>query len=353
MTQRRRTSFDPKELKELFRQMDQKRVKALASSIAAHIAANLQRTVERKSKLSDYRTSPYVLTAISSVMNLAKPLDLARFLLDTKLYTGLETSFGKQIESAFVQHYPSLDGLSGRWTDPIEKLEEFAGLKGLTRETKASKRSHSVWREIDKECTVGDRRYLVSIKSGPHCINDTQVAGMVHAIKENYLEWLQASKKANPKVKGIDVVIGLTYGTPATTNNKENQILVKLRGDGFEPLKGKNGVLVDKRTKSVRVYRAVGIDFWSFIGDPRSPNKARHTFLEALLALSLAMRAGEGRESLLDSIQARGIALARAIEAIVLSFPQSLFPKWAHRELSDDEFLWLSTAITSFYDEGV
>ena len=38
---------------------------------------------------------------------------------------------------------------------------------------------------------------------------------------------------AIPRVKEIDVVLGLTYGTDRTTNNKENQILAKLLAGGF------------------------------------------------------------------------------------------------------------------------
>ena len=105
-------------------------------------------------------------------------------------------------------------------------------LIGLGREEKAKQRTSSVWREIDKSCVVGSRRYMTSIKSGPNTINDTQVAGMTTAIMTNHRRWLAATKQTYPHVDNLDVVLGLTYGTDRTTNNKENQILVKLL-EGF------------------------------------------------------------------------------------------------------------------------
>ena len=46
--------------------------------------------------------------------------------------------------------------------------------------------------------------------------------------------WAASSTERFPDVEEIDIVLGLTYGTPRTTNNKENQILVKLLDHGFE-----------------------------------------------------------------------------------------------------------------------
>jgi hypothetical protein len=162
-----------------------------------------------------------------------------------------------------------------------------------------------------------------------------------------------ARSKPSSRHRGRPAVVGLTYGTPATTNNKENQILVKLRAGGFELEDPARGILVDTATHTVRVYRVVGIGFWSFIGNPAQPNLAEHTFLEALLALSLAMRAGAARAAVVDEVQKKGLELAKAIEVIVSGFPKELFPEWARRELSDTELGWLTTSITSFFDEGI
>ncbi len=134
------------------------------------------------------------------------------------------------------------------------KVSEAESLVGLSREQKARKRRQSVWREIDKSCVIGDRRFLVSVKSGPNCINDTQVQAMTDAITTNHAEWLEQTKRTYPNVRKLDIIVGLTYGTERTTNNKENQILIKLLGSGFaeEDRRKTPGVLVAKRGRARR-----------------------------------------------------------------------------------------------------
>jgi hypothetical protein len=169
---------------------------------------------------ADYRTNPYVLMASPSVMNLNEPETFGSFLFNSKLYMALETSFGKSIEAAFVGCYPIGGGAA--WGTAPEKEAEFAALAGLSREEKARRRMSSVWRDVDKSCVLGNRRYLTSIKSGPNTINDTQVQGMTRAIIDNYQAWLTHTRQSYPRVTELDIVLGLTYGTDRTTNNKEN-----------------------------------------------------------------------------------------------------------------------------------
>lgn len=350
---RGRVPFDGEALRRLFGAVDRARVEKLAARLSEYSAANLERSLESKKEFADYRTSPYVLLAGASVMGLARTAELARFLVDTKLYMGLETSFGKQIEAAFVGLYPIGAPAEAAWADPPEKLAEHEALAGLGRAEKAAERRLSVWREIDKACVVGDRRFLTTIKSGPQTINDSQVDAMQAAIREHHAAWLAETRKNHPEVRGLDVVIGLTYGTPASTNNKENQILVKLRGAGFEVEDEARGILVDTATHTVRVYRAIGVDFWAFIGNPRDPGAARHVFLEALVGLALAMKSGPARKAALDTLQRKILELARALESIVASFPKDLLPGWAREQLSDEEISWLAAALTSFFDDGI
>lgn len=282
----RRHTYDRDEVVELFRQVSEERVDELAGRLVGYISVNLPAAFEKRQGLSHYRTNPYVLVTAASVMKLSDPAQFAKFLFDSKLYMALETSFGKQIEAAFVGRYPLR--ATELWCDPPEKLAEFAALVGLDNETKAQRRLESVWREIDRSCVVANRRFLTSIKSGPNTINDTQVAGMTTAILNNYRSWIAQSKETYAGVDSVDIVLGLTYGTDKTTNNKENQILVKLLDKGFEEENPdeKPGVLIDSETRSVRVYRCIGRDFWSFIGQPDSPLEANFVFLEILLALA-------------------------------------------------------------------
>ena len=343
--------FDPQEIVDLFGQVSEDRVERIANTVAAYIRTNLPRAVENRNGLSDYRTNPYVLLASASIMKLNDPAVFGSFLFNSKLYMSLETSFGKSIEAAFLELYPITN--TTKWSDAGEKVAEFEELEGLTREERARHRTTSVWREIDKACVVGNRRFFTSIKSGPNTINDTQVQAMTQAIIDHHRAWAASTGERFPDVREIDIVLGLTYGTPRTTNNKENQILVKLLDHGFEEedRAAKPGVLIDRRTRSIRVYRCIGKDFWAFMGDPENPVNTSFVFLEVLLALSRALSTGLAEADLETRINAKIAQLAGAIAN--LQFPRDSLPTWIRNDVRDDELVWFATAMSAFFDEGI
>lgn len=344
--------YAPETIASLLSMVDESRVVDLADSLGSYIRANLPKSIMKRNGLPDYRTNPYVLLTSASVMRLTDANEFAAFLFNNKLYAGLETSFGKSIEETFVRPYPVGSASADCWQDAPEKLAEFASLASLSREEKARRRVASVWREVDKSCVVDNRRYLVSIKSGPNCINDTQVAGMVSAIASNNSSWLYETRRRYPNVVGIDVVIGLTYGTDATTNNKENQILVKLQEHGFveEDRELKPGVLVNS-DGTVRVYRRIGQEFWAFIGNPVDPAAARFVFLEILLGLAKALSEGMENASLEDRVNLKLAQLSNALK--LMMFPRGSLPSWIREDFSEVELFWLATAMTAFFDEGI
>lgn len=345
--------YEPAEIATLFGLIGKERVNELASELANYIVANLHEAIEKRHGLADYRTNPYVLLASANVMKLGEAARFADFLFNNKLYMGLETSFGKSIESTVVGFYPIEADKANKWIDPPEKEAEAKSLAGLSREDRARRRRQSVWREVDKSCVLGDRRYLISIKSGPNCINDTQVQAMTDAIITNHGTWLEQTRRTYPGVEQLDIIIGLTYGTERTTNNKENQILVKPLEAGFvqEHPKKFPGVLISKKRKVTRVYRRVGMDFWATIGAPAQPDRARFVFLEVLLALAKALKHGAERAEFETRINLKIQALCAALAGLM--FPRKGLPPWVEQSLSDTEFFWFATALTAFYDEGI
>lgn len=348
------TSFEPEDVKKLFGEVSESRVRSLSDELKKHLGKTMPEAISKKKNLQDYRANPYVLMATSSVMGLEAPRDFAQFLVNNKLYMGLETAFGKTIEGPVMGAYPIGAGEDRLWGEPSEKLDEFAALegRGLSREEKSRARNSSVWREVDRSTVYEGRRYLVTVKSGPRTINDTQVSAMKDAIRDNHSAWLEASQE-NHNVEGIDVVLGLTYGTPKTTNNKDYQLINKLLDSGFEweDEKGKPGVLLDRETGRVRVYRLVGLDFWSFVARPDDPPSARFAFLEVLLALADALRKVSKGDEVRDSLGKRLDMLGDAIKN--LKFPRGSLPSWVRDEFSDPELVWLASTMTTFYDEGL
>ena len=344
--------FDADEVKHLFALANRDRVMDLATRLKVDIGNNLPRIYNKRKNLSDYRTNPYVLLATANIMGLSDPHAFGSFLFNSKLSMGLETSFGKLVERAFVSAYPC--EYEASWRDPPEKIEEFRELENIEgRAAKAAFRNNSIWREIDKDVVIGERRYLVTIKSGPNTINDTQVQGMVDAIRTKYEEWQRQTSLSHPEVTDLDIVLGLTYGTEKSTNNKDNQILAKLRDFGFSEKYPEQlpGVLFNEDA-SVRVYRKIGKSFWSWIGDPSDETKQPHIFLEILLALSIALsNLLEEGASIEEGINERLRALATSLMKMQLS--KDSLPSWLEQEISDDELFWFMTAMSSFYDDGV
>ena len=343
--------FSPEALVSQFTQVNHARVEAIAQDLSDYISTNLPKTLERRHGLADYRTNPYVLMTSASIMKLGSASAFAEFLFNSKLYMALETSFGKAVEAAFVGHYPV--GSNSRWSEADEKLAEFAALKHLSTEEKAKRRTMSVWREIDKSCVVGARRYLTSIKSGPNTINDTQVQAMTRAIIDNHESWLNQTQESNPAVRELDIVLGLTYGTDRTTNNKENQVLVKLLEHGFEEEDRARfpGVLIDSQNRRTRAYRRIGQDFWSFIGRPDRPELAGFVYLEILLGLAKALSQEIKAAELEDRINRKLAQLSEALSQ--LQFPRGSLPDWIKDTFSEDELFWFATAMTAFFDEGI
>jgi hypothetical protein len=346
-------TFDQTEVARQLSLADQGRVSELAQALQGYLSVNLPAVLNARRSLGAYRMNPYVLMTSASVMKLDAADPLARFLFDTKFYMSLETSFGKSIESQIVGVYPIRAERKDRWGDPVEKIAESMALANLSNEDKAIKRTESVWREIDQSCIVRDRRYIMSIKSGPSTINDSQVAAMYSAISGHWRNWRDSTHTNYPNLKYLDIIIGLTYGTERTTNNKENQILVKLQRDGFsEPdPDGQPGVLVDPEDGCVRVYRRIGRDFWAVIGQPSDPNSADFVFLEVLLGLAKGLaqqtRASSFEEALTAKLQELSDAIAR------LSFSGSTLPEWLKSDFTLPELEWLSVALTAFFDEGI
>lgn len=347
---KQRRYYDPNLVATWFGDVSRHRVEAIGDDMADYIATNLPGVIRSKSKLGDYRTSPYVLMATAGALQLSDLRDLSKFLVDIKLYMGLETSFGKSVEKIVMSHYPSGAPLAARWGSPAEKDEEFATYRGLSQEEKSAKRIDSVWREIDAACVHGERRHLMTIKSGVATINDTQVGGMFNAIRDNHRSWL-ASSQERYRVEGIDVVIGLTYGTDWATNNKENQILSKLLAAGFDEVdRVREPGVLQNGDGSVRVYRAIGVDYWAYSANPSNPQVAQHTFLEVLLGLARALRLAHERSDIGAALNERLDLLGDAFRS--LRFPEGdSLPAWVGEDLGVTELTWFAAAMSAFFDE--
>ena len=106
-----------------------------------------------------------------------------------------------------------------------------------------------------------------------------------------------------------------------------------------------------KKTRSIRVYRCIGREFWAFIGQPNDTQSAQFVFLEVLLALSKALGDGVSDAKIETRINAKLLQLATALAK--LRFPRNSLPNWVRDEFTEDQLFWFATAMTAFYDEGI
>ncbi len=110
-------------------------------------------------------------------------------------------------------------------------------------------------------------------------------------------------------------------------------------------------MLIDAETRSVRVYRKIGKDFWAFVGNPADPSAASFVFLEILLALAKSLTTVMAAADLETKINMRIKALMNALGKLM--FPRDGLPDWVRSEFTDKELFWFATAMSAFYDEGI
>jgi hypothetical protein len=120
---------------------------------------------------------------------------------------------------------------------------------------------------------------------------------------------------------------------------------------GFEELDRETqpGVLV-AADGLVRVYRRIGIDYWSYVAAPGVTSLAEHAFIEVLLGLALALKISREEGDIAVALNERLEILGDAIKG--LRFPEGALPGWIKDEFSLTELTWLAAAMSAFFDRA-
>ena len=332
--------FDQSEYEELMNKTSEDRVAKISNNWSDYLKPNVAKTIKDKEDIDDYRLNPYAITAIAGILDFDTSEEISEFIFGSKLYMSLETAFGKSVESIVLPIYPIPSTTAG-WKEHPEK----------EREMKSDSRTEDlVWQDVDKYCVIGDTAYITTVKSGPRTLNEDITDSIKDDIANHSETWLEGTQKHHPDVEELNISIGLTYGTDNSTNNKEMRILLKLVEEGFVEIDrdGKPGVIQHPENGDITVESHVGIDFWSYIGNPQNPDDAKHVFLEVLLGMiEAADETGEAlRSTTGDKIQ----KLTGAVDT--LTIPESSLPEWIEANYEDDELVRLAQTLTLYYDEG-
>jgi len=215
-----------------------KRVLRLENSFRNKIDAHITSLPAGDAKFRKFNTSPYVLLIHARQKNYTKISEIESDILPAKQFSSMETSAGRMVEEVVLPEY-------GWSVVPSEMHTANSALDG-------KKHDANVFR-------------LVTLKSGPRCLNDEMSENFADAIIGNYQEWVRESGLTK-----IDFTYGVLYGTKKISNKKDWHILRNIK----EKMASSITVLQDNQWNcqfvengiTVDVTIRVGLDWWEHLG---------------------------------------------------------------------------------------
>ena len=173
-----------------------KRILRMEKGLTRRIAQHVDALPVGGATLADFKTNPFVLLFHSFRQSYERISQLEGDLLPAKVFSSMETSAGKMVEDVVLPVY-------GWRAAPSEM--------------------HTPYSVVDGICEVSDGLRLVTLKSGPRCLNDDTSDRIADAIVSNYAAWA-----LDAGVSSVDFTYGALYGTRKQSNKKDWHILRKV-----------------------------------------------------------------------------------------------------------------------------
>ena len=217
-----------------------KRVLALETQFRQRIDAHIASLPKNRASFDRFGTSPFVLLLHSRERSYSKVSELERDILPAKQFSSMETSAGRMVESVVLPAY-------GWECVPSEM--------------------HTAYSAIDGKRLDGDTLHLVTLKSGPRCLNDEMSENFADAILQHARTWASEAD-----VGKIDFTYGTLYGTHRTSNKKDWHILRTVweknpKACVRSPENRWDCSFIDGETNAeVTVTVRVGLDWWRLLG---------------------------------------------------------------------------------------
>lgn len=185
-----------------------------------------------------FNTSPYVLLIHARQRGYTKVSELEADILPAKQFSSMETSAGRMVEEVVLPEYG--------WECVISEM-------------------HTTNSALDGKRKESDVYRLVTLKSGPRCLNDEMSENFADAVLNNYADWAH-----EVGVDRIDFTYGVLYGTEKLSNKKDWHILRNIQEKASESMTQnprkrwgcqfkENGILVDVTVR-------IGVDWWQHLG---------------------------------------------------------------------------------------
>lgn len=232
-----------KELVELDNSQESKnRILKMENSFRETMGNHAGSLPEKDAIFKKFNTSPFVLMIHSLKRKYSKISEIEKDILPAKEFSSMETSAGRMTEVITLPVYG--------W----ETVESAM---------------HTANSALDGKCKVGDTLKLVTLKSGPRCLNDEMSENFADAIIANTKKWADENN-----VSKIEFTYGVLYGTERLSNKKDWHILRNL----MDKLPEKDFAVLPKKrwnceTKiddiDISVTIRIGQDWWDYLGGKR------------------------------------------------------------------------------------
>ena len=218
-------------------QASSKRALAMETDFRTRITSHIDRLPTSDAKFAKFNTSPFVLMFYALQHGHTRISEIEQAILPAKVFSSMETSAGRMVESVVLPRYG--------W--------EFAP-SGM----------HTANSAIDGKKIAGDTLCLATLKSGPRCLNDEMSENFADAILANCEAWAKEAGKTK-----LDFTYGVLYGTKKQSNKKDWHILrtiaKKFPSGVKEPPDGKWHCRFERNGVTVTVTVRIGIDLWNYV----------------------------------------------------------------------------------------
>lgn len=228
-----------------------KRVLALENGFRNRISSHVSSLPAKDAEFQRFNTSPFVLMIHCMKRGYSYIKEIEKDILPAKEFSSMETSAGRMVEEVMLPIYG--------WETVISEM-------------------HTANSALDGKRLESNVLKLVTLKSGPRCLNDEMSENFADAIVNNAEEWAETHK-----VKQIDFTYGVLYGTKKLSNKKDWHILRNIREKLPKELitvqpDDRWNCSFTKKGISVDVTIRIGKDWWDYLG-------TNHCFMEMCAAL--------------------------------------------------------------------
>lgn len=214
------------------------KVLRLETSFRAKIGPHIASLPANNATLQKFKTSPYVLLMHACQRGYTKISEIEADILPSKQFSSMETAAGCMVEEVVFPEYG--------WECVASEM-------------------HTSNSALDGKRIDENVYQIVTLKSGPSCLNDEMSEYFAKTVLENFETWAQEAEAAI-----IDFTYGVLYGTEKMSNKKDWHILRYIKEKlGIQPTISPDGKWFCQFVQNditVNVTIRIGWDWWRHLG---------------------------------------------------------------------------------------